>query len=116
MIKLNENINRIKTLMGVFESEEVDSMNVRKGEIDQDPIQVQGDDGMDDDSDKEIDATESEISEEGEVAAAPSGGGGGGYPTVTKWESGVARGEGNPIDFKKKWESGLTRGKGNTLL
>jgi hypothetical protein len=112
MIKLNENINRIKTLMGVFESEEVDSMNVRKGEIDQDPIQVQGDDGMDDDSDKEIESTESEISEEGEAAAS----GGGGYPTVTKWESGVARSKGNPIDFKKKWESGLTRGKGNTLL
>jgi len=113
MKRLNENISRIKTLMGVYESEEVDSMNVRKGEINQDPKQVSGPDGMDDDSDSDLE--EGEISEEGE--AAPSGGGGGGgYPTVTKWESGVARSKGNPIDFKKKWESGLTRGKGNTLL
>jgi hypothetical protein len=112
MKRLNENISRIKTLMGVYESEEVDSMNVRKGEDDQDPVQVSGPDGMDDDSDSDLE--EGEISEEGE--AAPSGGGGGGYPTVTKWESGVARSKGNPIDFKKKWESGLTRGKGNTLL
>lgn len=116
MKRLNENINRIKTLMGVFESEEMDSMNTRKGEYDQDPVQVQGPDGMDDDSDKEIESTESEISEEGEETATPSGGGGGGYPAVTKWESGVARSKGNPIDFKKKWESGITRGKGNTLL
>jgi len=113
MKKLNENINRIKTLMGVYESEEVDSMNINKGEDDQDPIQVQGPDGMDDDSDKEIETNEGEISEEGEAA---SGGGGAGYPTVTKWESGVARSKANPIDFKKKWESGLTRGKANTLL
>jgi hypothetical protein len=116
MKRLNENISRIKTLMGVYESEEVDSMNVRKGEDDQDPVQVSGPDGMDDDSDSDLE--EGEISEEGEVAASggSSGGGGGGYPTVTKWESGVARSKGNPIDFKKKWESGLTRGKGNTLL
>lgn len=53
-----------------------------------------------------------EISEEGEAAAS----GGGGYPTVTKWESGAARGKGNPIDSKKKWESGVARGKGNTLI
>lgn len=53
-----------------------------------------------------------EISEEGEAAAAS----GGGYPTVTKWESGAARGKGNPIDSKKKWESGVARGKGNTLI
>lgn len=116
MKRLNENISRIKTLMGVYESEEVDSMNVRKGEDDQDPVQVSGPDGMDDDSDNDLE--EGEISEEGEAAASAgsSGGGGGGYPTVTKWESGVARSKGNPIDFKKKWESGLTRGKGNTLL
>lgn len=114
MKRLNEDIKRIKTLMGVYESEEVDSMNVRKGEDDQDPVQVSGPDGMDDDSDSDLE--EGEISEEGE--AAPSGGssgGGGGYPTVTKWESGRTLGP----TYKgpnAKWESGLTRGKGNTLL
>jgi hypothetical protein len=65
---------------------------------------------MDDDSDKDVETNEGEISEEGEAAAS------GGYPTVTKWESGVTRSKANPIDFKKKWESGLTRGKANTLL
>jgi hypothetical protein len=74
------------------------------------------------------------------TAAAPSGGatsGGGGskYPTVTKWDSGVARGpanqigntkwsdivkltrgKANPIDTKSKWDSGVKRGKGNTLI
>lgn len=34
---------------------------------------------------------------------------------VTKWESGVKRGKGNPIDDKKKWESGATRGRGNPI-
>jgi hypothetical protein len=114
MKRLNENISRIKTLMGVYESEEVDSMNVRKGEDDQDPVQVSGPDGMDDDSDSDLE--EGEISEEGE--AAPSGGGGGGYPTVTKWESGVARtGPANQIGLTK-WSEivKLTRGKANTLL
>jgi len=72
-------------------------------------------DGMDDDSDLDEEVIDGEISEEGEAAATTSTGGAG-YPTVTKWESGVARSKGNPIDFKKKWESGLTRGKGNTLL
>jgi hypothetical protein len=49
MKRLNENISRIKTLMGVYESEEVDSMNDRKGEDDQEPIQKQCPDGMDED-------------------------------------------------------------------
>jgi hypothetical protein len=55
-------------------------------------------------------------------AAAPASGGGGGakpaYPTVTKWESGVARtGPANQIGLTK-WSEivKLTRGKANTLL
>jgi hypothetical protein len=82
---------------------------------------------------------ESISEQEGDAAATPAGGGatGGGskYPTVTKWETGVARGpanqigntkwsdivkvnrgKANPIDTKSKWESGVKRGKGNTLI
>lgn len=48
-----------------------------------------------------------------------AGGGGGsvGYPTVTKWESGVTRGPANQIGLTK-WKDivTLTRGKANTLL
>ena len=53
-------------------------------------------------------------------AAAPASGGGAkpAYPTVTKWESGVARtGPANQIGLTK-WSEivKLTRGKANTLL
>ena len=84
----------------------------------------------------------SQIEEQGEDASADTGtsssapsGGGKGYPTVTKWESGVSRGpanqigvtkwsdivkltrgKANPIDSKSKWDSGVKRGKGNTLI
>lgn len=56
----------------------------------------------------------------GEQEAAASSGGGGGkaaYPTVTKWESGVARGPANQIGVTK-WSEivKLNRGKANTLL
>lgn len=61
----------------------------------------------------------SELGEE-EAAAPSSGGaaGGSGYPTVTKWESGLARSVANTLDAKVKWNTlyKLTRGKGNTLL
>lgn len=60
--------------------------------------------------------------EMGEQDAAPAASGGGGakpaYPTVTKWESGVARtGPANQIGLTK-WSEivKLTRGKANTLL
>jgi hypothetical protein len=82
---------------------------------------------------------ESISEQEGDAAATPAGGGATGgsskYPTVTKWETGVARGpanqigntkwsdivkvnrgKANPIDTKSKWESGVKRGKGNTLI
>jgi hypothetical protein len=49
---------------------------------------------------------------------APSSGGGGGYPTVTKWETGLTRSVANTIDSKVTWKSlnKLARGKANTLL
>lgn len=45
-------------------------------------------------------------------------GGGTGYPTVTKWETGLARSVANQIDYKVTWKSlnKLVRGKANTLL
>ena len=66
---------------------------------------------------------ESDYDELGEQDAAPaadSGGGGGGkpgYPTVTKWESGVTRGPANQIGVTK-WADivKINRGKANTLL
>lgn len=36
-------------------------------------------------------------------------------PTTTKWESGITRGKGNPIDDTSVWQSGITRGKGNPI-
>jgi hypothetical protein len=64
-----------------------------------------------------------ELGEQDDAAAAPaadsSGGGGGkpGYPTVTKWESGVTRGPANQIGLTK-WADivKINRGKANTLL
>ena len=37
-----------------------------------------------------------------------------GYPTVTKWETGLTRGKANQIG-NTKWESGITRGKANPV-
>lgn len=47
-----------------------------------------------------------------------SSGGGEGYPTVTKWETGLTRSVANTIDDKATWSSlyKITRGKANTLL
>jgi hypothetical protein len=44
-------------------------------------------------------------------------GGGKGYPSVTKWETGIKRGTANPVKLGK-WKDvvTLTRGKANTLL
>ena len=52
---------------------------------------------------------------------APAAGGGGAaapYPTVTKYELGLARSVANQIDSKSKWKDlyKITRGKANTLL
>ena len=57
-------------------------------------------------------------SEIGEQEGETSTGGGEGYPTVTKWETGLTRGVANSIDDKETWKSlyKINRGKGNTLL
>jgi len=54
----------------------------------------------------------------GEQDAAPAAGGGATYPTVTKWETGIARSVANTLDAKVTWKSlnKITRGKGNTLI
>lgn len=57
---------------------------------------------------------EIEMKEEGEAAASGSGPSAG-YPTVTKWETGLTRGPGNPIGNAKRQDK-TTRGKGNTLI
>lgn len=60
-----------------------------------------------------------EVDEQDAAAvSAASTGGGGGYPTVTKWETGLARSVANTIDDKVTWKSlnKITRGKANTLL
>ena len=60
----------------------------------------------------------SELGEQDSEPAPSSGGGGGGYPTVTKWETGLTRSVANTIDSKVTWKSlnKLLRGKANTLL
>ena len=116
MNRLNENIIRIKNLMKLSENEDGIEDYYKQEYTGQDGPHDEKDmspDGMGDVSDLVGEVIDGEISEEGEAAAST---GGAGYPTVTKWDSGVVRGKGNPIDYKKKWESGLTRGKGNTLL
>ena len=65
------------------------------------------------------DMSDGEIGEQDDAAAAaPSGGGGEGYPTVTKWETGLNRSNANQIDSKVTWKSlnKLARGIANTLL
>ena len=60
---------------------------------------------------------ESELGEQ-DAPSEPSGGSAKGYPTVTKWETGLTRGVANTIDDKVTWSSlyKITRGKANTLL
>lgn len=62
-----------------------------------------------------------ELGEEGEgapTAGTSTPGTAAGYPTVTKWETGLSRGVANTIDDKVTWKSlnKITRGKANTLL
>jgi hypothetical protein len=59
-----------------------------------------------------------ELDEQDDAGATASAGGAAGYPTVTKWETGLARGVANTIDDKVTWKSldKIVRGKGNTLL
>ena len=75
---------------------------------------------------KSLDKLDGDTEELGETEmveddAAPASGGGSapsaGYPTVTKWESGVTRGPANQIGLVK-WADivKINRGKANTLL
>lgn len=59
-----------------------------------------------------------EMGEQDAAATTAPTGGGGGYPTVTKWETGLTRSNANQIDYKVTWKSlnKLVRGKANTLL
>jgi len=61
---------------------------------------------------------ESELGEQDVAAGGGGTSGGATYPTVTKWETGLARSVANTIDDKVTWKSlnKITRGKGNTLL
>ncbi len=67
--------------------------------------------------DKYTSSNNEELDEQDDAAAA-SGGGTSGYPTVTKWETGLARSVANTIDDKVTWKSldKIVRGPGNTLL
>ena len=59
-----------------------------------------------------------ELGEQEDTAAAggATGGGSEGYPTVTKWETGLTRGKANKLGLKgEKWETGLTRGHANPV-
>ena len=66
--------------------------------------------------DKYTSSNNEELDEQDDAAA--SGGGTSGYPTVTKWETGLTRSVANTIDDKVTWKSldKIVRGKANTLL
>jgi hypothetical protein len=59
-----------------------------------------------------------ELGEDDAAGASTGGGPSAGYPTVTKWETGLTRSFANTIDDKVTWKSlnKLARGKANTLL
>jgi hypothetical protein len=66
-----------------------------------------------------IKGNKTEMGEQDAAAATTTPtGGGAGYPTVTKWETGLTRSVANQIDYKVTWKSlnKLVRGKANTLL
>lgn len=67
---------------------------------------------------KELSVKKDEFIEQDDAGGGDtSGGGSAGYPSVTKWETGVTRGPANPVG-NTKWRDGykITRGKANTLL
>jgi hypothetical protein len=97
MKPLNEEISRLKEIMGIEGGP--------NGPADKGPEGY--DDSCDCYPDEVIEAELDEDEEGGE--SAPSS------PSMSKWESGVQRGKGNPIETGSKWESGLQRGKGNPI-
>ena len=99
--------------MFISESEREDVSNINKGEDDQDPVQVQGPDGMDDDSDSELEeSVDGELKEEGEETTdtkSSESGASDGYPALNIWTTNLTRSKGNPIGITK-WKSGRTFG------
>jgi hypothetical protein len=67
-----------------------------------------------------VDFDKSEFGEQDDGASAGTSTAGAttGYPTVTKWETGLTRSVANTIDDKVTWASlyKTTRGKANTLI
>jgi hypothetical protein len=101
MTTLNEEIYRLKEIMGI---EEDSNSPVYKGP-----------EGYDDTCDcypEDEDVVEAEIDEQEEGGGESSGTS---TPSMGKWETGVSRGKANPIDVTSKWETGMTRGKGNPV-
>jgi hypothetical protein len=101
MKSLNEEVFRIKEMMGLDEGPNSSA--------------YKGPEGYDDSCDcypEDEEVIESEIDEQEEGGggeSAPSS------PSMGKWETGVSRGKANPIDTSAKWETGITRGKGNPV-
>jgi hypothetical protein len=86
-----DNINRIKFLMeikNIYETDEV--------ELDEDEVNEEGEESTDTTTDTTTDTSSDTGS------------------SITPWESGVARGPGNPITSAKR-EDKTTRGKGNPI-
>ena len=101
MTTLNEEIYRLKEIMGLEQEPDGPAYKVSKGY----------DDGCDC-YPEDQDVIEGEIDEEDEgggESSAPSS------PSMGKWETGVSRGKANPIDASTKWETGITRGKSNPV-
>jgi hypothetical protein len=96
---LEENILRIKEMMGiervsnVSEYEEIEEKS-KEGEIEEQ---------------EEGEIEEQEESGGSETSSASSS------PSMNKWETGINRGKANPIDQTSKWETGINRGKGNPV-
>jgi hypothetical protein len=116
---LNENIERIKSLMSILENKDGTEDYFRQKYTDQSGPHDESDmapDGMDDDSDvNEEDSEEFEIKEEGEESTSTTGTGAG---SATKWSQGHTKGPGNQTGITK-WAdvvgSQLKRGHGNPL-
>ena len=98
MRTINENIDRIREIMGIEEGSNGPA--------------YKGPEGYDDSCDcypDDVEVVEGEIDEQDDGDSAPSS------PAMNKWETGLTRGKANPIDATSKWETGIQRGKGNPV-
>jgi hypothetical protein len=100
MTTLNEEIYRLKEIMGI---EEESNSAAYKG--------LEGYDDSCDCYPEDQDVIEGEIEEQEEGGESSSSS----SPSMGKWETGISRGNANPIDTTSKWETGITRGKGNPV-